>query len=443
MRLFPPICQVLCCFVWIIFASPTTAQEKDLAPPRLTLSEVFRLAWKENANIKISRLKELVADQDIVRARSGYLPKVDAKVGHNFYDLPSKFKFSPGFNFPTTDGNYWSSQVIANQTIYDFGATSSRYRQAQLGKEVARMDTAATRDDIFLMAAQLYFQVLRSEKLVTVAEQEVVQLREHLKIAQDLFEFGVVTQNDVLQAQVALADAQQRLISIKNSVISHRGSLNKLVGIPVHQATRLQEETGITLPVWNLEGATQVALDTRSDLKAADRRVVQGEKGVTEAQSGYFPKFFAQAGHTYQKNASIVNDSQYFAILGMQWNLFSGMDTRAQVAQARQKVEQLLIHKQDLADQVQLDVQNAYLALKETAERIAVTKDAVTQGQENLRLNEERYKEQVGTATDVIDAQTLLTRTRVNYLNAIFDHQFAKTQMLRVVGKINDLAPPP
>jgi outer membrane protein TolC len=72
-----------------------------------------------------------------------------------------------------------------------------------------------------------------------------------------------------------------------------------------------------------------------------------------------------------------------------------------------------------------------------------VTKDAVRQGEENLRLNEERYKEQVGTATEVIDAQTLLTRIRVNYNNAVYDHQVQKAQMLRAIGRICDLAPSP
>ncbi len=98
--------------------------------------------------------------------------------------------------------------------------------------------------------------------------------------------------------------------------------------------------------------------------------------------------------------------------------------------------------KKDLAEQIKLEVQNAYFSLKETAERIAVTKDAVNQGEENLRLNEERYKEQVGTATDVIDAQTLLTRVRVNNNNAIYDHQVQKAQMLRAIGRIYNLSPP-
>ena len=66
------------------------------------------------------------------------------------------------------------------------------------------------------------------------------------------------------------------------------------------------------------------------------------------------------------------------------------------MSQAKLRVEQLREQHKDLTDQVRLDVQNAYLRVKETADRIRVTEKAVTQGEENLRLNEERYKEAGG-----------------------------------------------
>src|SRR4030043_1904235 len=125
----------------------------------------------------------------------------------------------------------------------------------------------------------------------------------------------------------------------------------------------------------------------------------------------------------------------------MNWNIFAGLDTKAQVAQAKLKGNQLREQRKDLNEQVRLDVQNAYLKVRETADRIRVTEKAVTQGEENLRLNEERYKEAVGTATDVIDADTLLTKTRVNYWTAVYDHQMAKAQMLWAIGGINELLP--
>lgn len=410
----------------------------------LTLKEALRLAWKANPSLQVSRLEELIADQDVVRARSGFLPQVRSELNHTFYDEPTRIKvITPGapagLSFPLTDKNYWTSRVVVDQTVFDFWATPSRYQAAVLGKGATRLDTAQVRDNLFLLVSQGYFRVLRAEKMVTVAAQEVAQLQDHRKNAQNFFEFGVATYNDVLQAQVALADAEQRLIIADNDVTNLKSALNKLMGQPVAGPLSLAEEKDLALPALALEQASDAALKQRSDLKAAEDRIRQGEKGVTLAQSGYYPRFFAQGGHFFQENEFWVKNTQWFAILGLQWNMFSGLDTRAQVRQAKERVEQLRLKRLDLADQVRLDVQTAYLGVKETAERIRVTEKAVAQGEENLRLNRERYKEQVGTATDVIDAQTLLTKARVNFFNARYDHQMAKAQMLWAVGAINDL----
>ena len=204
--------------------------------------------------------------------------------------------------------------------------------------------------------------------------------------------------------------------------------------------TVLKDEKLETRP-WALEEATEVALKQRSDLKASTDRIGQQEKVVTQTKSQFFPRVYAQAGLNYQQNQFMLHDTQWFGIFGMQWTLFSGLDTKAQVAQTKLKVNQLQEQHKDLDEQVRLDVQNAYLRVKETADRIRVTEKAVTQAEENLRLNEERYKESVGTATDVIDAETLLTRTRVNYYTALYDHQMAKAELLWSMGAINALLP--
>jgi outer membrane protein len=275
---------------------------------------------------------------------------------------------------------------------------------------------------------------------VEVAKQTVFDLKQHLKIAQDQYEFGVVTFNDVLQAKVSLADAEQNLIVARTDYIDTRSALNKVLMLPVTAPTVLKDENVVLKP-WALSEATEAALVHRSDLKASADRIHQQEKTVTETRAQYFPKLYAQAGHFYQVNDSLLHDNQWFAIFGMTWNIFSGLDTKAAVSQAKLKVEQLQEQHTDLNEQVRLDVQNAYLKVKETVDRIKTTETAVSQGVENLRLNEERYKESVGTATDVIDAETLLTRTRVNYWAAVYDHQMAKSQMLWAIGSIAELLP--
>lgn len=429
--------------IWSLTLVPGRAAE---TPTTVDLKEALRLAWKANPTLQVSRLQALIAGQEVVRARSGFLPTVKSEVSQTIYDDPLKIKiggitgFPGGLNFPQSNRNFWGSKITVDQTIFDFWATPSRYQAAVMGKSASLLDTAQTRDNIFLNVCQGYFQTLRAQKLVTVAEQEVIDLKDHLKVARDQYEFGVVTFNDVLQAEVSLADAEQRLIVARTDFIDIRSALNKVLTLPISAPTVLKDEKLLTQP-WELEEATDLALKKRSDLKASQDRITQQEKVVTQTRAGHFPRIYAEGGHMFQQYDLLVHNNQWFAILGMQWTLFSGLDTRAQVAQAKLRVNQLQEQHKDLNEQVRLDVQNAYLKVKETADRIKTTEKAVTQGEENLRLNEERYKEQVGTATDVIDAETLLTRTRVNYYTALYDHQMAKAQLLWAVGAINDLLP--
>jgi outer membrane protein TolC len=428
----------------LLLISPARAAPP--APRPLDLKEALRLAWKANPSLQVARLQELIAGEEVVRARSGFLPQVKADLSQTIYDDPSKARMSAGplgsGTFAFTNRNFWGSKVLVDQTIFDFWLTPSKYQAAVLGRKASLLDTLQTRDNVFLNVCQGYFRTLRAEKMVTVAEQEVKDLQDHLRITKDQFEFGVNTFNDVLQAEVNLADSEQRLIVARTDVIDIRSALNKVIGLPIATPTVLKDEKDLAPPAWGLEEATDLALKKRSDLKASKDRIAQQEKVVTQTRAQHFPRLYAQGGHVWQQNPPVfLHDSQYFAIFGMQWSLFTGLDTRAQVAQARDRVAQLKVQHQDLSDQVRLDVQNAYLSVRDTAERIKVTEKAVTQGEENLRLNEERYKEQVGTALDVIDAVTLLTRTRVAYYTALYDHQMAKAQLLWAVGAINELLP--
>ena len=440
-----PVLLVLACVCLLLLGLPPLPGQAEEAPRSLNLKESLRLAWKANPSLQVSRLEQLIADQEVVRARSGFLPKVKGELNQTIYDLATKIRvqggLGSGVSFPITNNNYWTSRVTVDQTVFDFWATSSRYQAAILGQSSTRLDTAQVRDNIFLLVCQGYFRVLRGEKLVVVAQQEVVQLTDQLRDAQNLYEFGLTTYNDVLQAEVALADAKQRLITAKNDLVNAKSALNKLIGLPIPTPLSLAEEKDLAAPPLDLADASDLALKQRSDLRAATSRIEQGKKTVTQTKAQYYPRFYAQAGHFWQQNNAWVHDSQWFAILGFQWSLFTGLDTRAQVQQAKEKVEQLKVQRQDLSDQVRLDVQTASLALQETAERIRVTEKSVAQGEENFRLNRERYREQVGTATDVVDASTLLTKARVNFFNARYDHQLAKAQFLWAVGAINDLMP--
>ncbi len=66
-------------------------------------------------------------------------------------------------------------------------------------------------------------------------------------------------------------------------------------------------------------------------------------------------------------------------------------------------------------------------------------KKAIEQARENFRISEERYKEQMDTSTDVLDAQTLLSRTMTNYYNALYDFKISKAYLYWAMGRAEEV----
>ncbi len=89
-------------------AAPQTRAEAS--PRSLNLKEALRLAWKANPNLRVSRLEVLIADQEIVRARSGFLPKVTSEFNQTVYDLATQIQveggFASGASFPISNNNF-------------------------------------------------------------------------------------------------------------------------------------------------------------------------------------------------------------------------------------------------------------------------------------------------------------------------------------------------
>jgi outer membrane protein TolC len=108
--------------------------------------------------------------------------------------------------------------------------------------------------------------------------------------------------------------------------------------------------------------------------------------------------------------------------------------TRYSTRERESLKKELLETRRSLEEAIALEIQDALLALDEAEKNIPTTKKAMEQAEENLRVNQERYKAQVTTITEVLDAQFLLTRARVNYFTALYGHNLSRARLDRALG---------
>jgi len=116
------------------------------------------------------------------------------------------------------------------------------------------------------------------------------------------------------------------------------------------------------------------------------------------------------------------------------WDFWQWGRTGYGVLERKSRLRRAQHVRDQLLDQIRQQVKQVYLKNIETEINIVTIKTAIDQAEENLRINQERFKEQVSTSTDVLVAQTLLTQTMTNFYNALYDFKISKAALYRAMG---------
>ena len=240
--------------------------------------------------------------------------------------------------------------------------------------------------------------------------------------------------SDLLQAEVRLSSSTQRRLETANILDNAWLDLNDQIGEPPEYRNELVEEARIDLTALEKPVADVVA--DRAEIRAQRKLLDASELEVKETRSGYYPELFAKLGLDYVENSKVREQAIMAATVGLKINLFDGLATTSRLRQALQNRSRADERLRQLESDLALDYRIALNDAKVAKERIAVTETSIKQGEENLRINRDRYQEQVGTATDVIDAQTLLTQIRNDNFQATFDYEVALARVKRARGEL-------
>jgi outer membrane protein len=400
----------------------------------LSLNECLERATRNNPVLKTAAWDSRIAEENVRQATSTMYPRIDAQAGYTVQHRPQAVVIS-GNTAETQQDQYATAGISVYYTLYDFGRRSARRQQARSTAESTENIFKARQKDISLQVIETYFGILEAGKLLNNAEEEVAQIDQHRRIAQIMFEEGVVTRNDVLQADVRLAAARQKQIAIKNRRENAWLQLNYLTGVDQSYRADLNESTSIAPPeTGKLDDKTE--LNSRHEVLALRQNLEAGDAEVKETGNGFMPELFTRLAMEYVENEKAREQAIYSAVIGVKLNVFDGFSTTSTRDRAIKNRSRTLDLLRQTESQIQLEVAALKNDVCVASERISVAETAIRQSEENLRINRERYRERVGTATEVLDAQTLVTQTRTDYYSAIYDHQVSLARLKRALGTL-------
>ncbi len=395
---------------------------------------------------KIRARGERIEQANDVRkqARADFLPRLGTAYSYTYLsEIPvSRTSTLLGTNIPlvvgTQDNYQWTWFV--RQPVFTGFALLSNYRLAELGIDQSQLEMELEKLDLVLRVKEAYFNILGADKSVEVAQTTVESLTQTVKVARSFFEVGMIPVNDVLKAEVELANTAQSLVRARNLAQTTRSTLNTVLVRPVNDPLELEDILVFKPETGDFDAYVKLALDNRPEIKILDVNLLQADQQIRLAKSKFYPEIglnytYYSKGDTPSVSGSQYVDANSWEVLAVaNWTFFEWGKTYYTVREKESLKRQLTETKADVEDGIRLQVKQSVIDLDSSAKNIPVTQKGIEAGEENLRVNAERYKAQVSTITDLLDAQTLLARARLDYYRALYDHNQAKARLDRALG---------
>jgi len=415
----------------LVFAVVLFAQEK-----RLSLEESLNIGLENSKEIKISKSKLISSEEKITEVGSQMFPKLTLGAGYTNVNVvePETFGLVPGNPAQIKNPFYTYGLNLSLQApIFTGFQLSSLKGAAELNNKAVQNDLQNTINQKALGIHTAYWNLYKAEKSVELIHQSLSSLRQKLKDTEQFLDNGLVTKNDLLKLKVQVSKAELNLIDAKNKQEVARALLNKTIGFPLNEQTKIKTDVLIDpISAYRYDELLSEAMINRNELKSLGYRIEAGEENITAANSGWWPKLYAVGSYYYYNiNAETfnINDQNlqlWYLGLSLSWDLWDWGYTSSKSTQAEQEVLQGKEQMNLLKEQIELEVYNNYLSL---------ISEKVESAGENYRLTEDKYNNQLETSTDLIIAQTELFDAKTQLAISIADYELAKTRLEIAVGR--------
>ncbi|HLP16147.1 MAG TPA: TolC family protein [Bacteroidota bacterium] len=394
----------------------------DLEPVRQAMMTLQAGTQTEFANV-----------YNLLQGKPALTPAQRAAVTEaNFKGLDQKL---PLFVEQVKAQDYKTGTFVATQPLFLGGKLLAAKRYASSELRSAEYDLQKTRNEIVQETVTNYLAVVLLTEVVATREEVLAGMTRHETQAKKLFAEGLIANHQVMRAEVAVADAERNLMDDSNRLELARIALRASIGMQPDEPVTVMEslsyrKTDDTLSTYEAGAMTHHPIL----LMLAEKREAAAQNYNVQ-RSEFLPQIAAFGKYEVYP--------QYLSILEPRWavgvqlsvNLFSGFKKYSKLESAvhlEREVEHL---EADTKRKIDLLVNKNYRELTNARSRYIRLRKNIRLAEENLRLMQNRFETGLGTSLDVIDAQLVLEKNRIESKTSLFEYYKAMTELYAAVGE--------
>ncbi|MFI5451546.1 TolC family protein [Pedobacter sp. UC225_61] len=411
---------------------------------KLSLQEAIDLGVANSKNLKLSQNKIDEAVARLAVVKDNVLPSASASFLYNHAEIPTNTLSIGGGNpihLPSRADAFVGTAAI-QEVIYGGGKYKYAQESTKLLTDVARLDADKNKEEVSYAIINTYFSLFKVMQSKKVVAQNLEAIASQLKQAQRFFEQGIVTKNDVLRFQLQQANVSLTDLEIENNRKIINYNLDILLGLPEDTEVAIAESDLPLQTVQPLSTYISTAFANRQELQQLDLQNKVADFNIKTIKANTRPTVGVGANLYYiNPSGSFIPPSEQFIMpvtIGatISWNIASLWNNKNKVAEAKIQQKEIGLQKDMLSDNVKTELNRNYQNYNLAVQRINVLETSIAQATENDRLLESKYKNNIASATDRIDAETLLYQAKINLELAKADAKLAYYTLLKSTGKI-------
>lgn len=405
----------------------------------LTRQDVVAYGLAHNRSYRAAEEEVKAFKQRVKESKADFYPKVDSSYTfQHLKDQPFAQLLNMRFPVAPSTTNRW--EIDVSQPLFTGFGLTAQLKISQMDLIIAEQKLEEARLNLVRDILHSFWQTLLAERLLQVARDSVASLEIHRSNAEAYFQQGLAVRNDVLKADVALSQARQNERKVSKQLTVLRSKLNQLLDRDLQAKIQLSEgDMSLNLPP-DLDDLYALAENDRPEYVSINTSLRQVDQRITEVKSKYYPHLSAFAQYYREGYDFLANRNGYVngdnAAVGVRvdWNLFEGGKTNAAVNELVYRKNSLEERKQDLRQQIRLQVEDAYEQALLARDNVETARTALKQAEENERMTALQYKEQLVIFLEVLNAQVFVTQTRVDYNQALYGYELACADLERAAG---------
>lgn len=410
---------------------------------QMTAGEVAELAIQNHQQLKVSAQNIDIAKQNINVVKLQKLPTITASTSQ-FYlgDAVAIDKdFSNSTKVPMP--HYGSSYAVqATQLIFKGGLVNKSIEMAGLREQLSELDLEKNKQDVKFLVISNYLDVYKIINQEEVFQNNKKLAQERLKNIQKFYQQGMVTRNEVIRGELALKNLDQGILTLSNNKKILNYNLNIALGLSsdteIIPTERLDnKESGI-----GMEYYANLAHESNPMLKSAQKNIDVADKNIEIIRTDNMPTVAGFGGYTLQRPITTRNPVLDMYSGGWQTgvSLSYNIDN---LYKTKEKVKLGEIQKNQASDAMTLVQQNvdmgvnaAYTKYQEAIQQADILNDSKSLAEENYKITEAKYLNQLAVQAEMIDAQNQKLQSELDYANAEINVLYQYYNLLKSTGTL-------